>query len=89
MTPLIARMLNHAFHSGFIAAKNLPAHEPYNGNEQWEDYGPKWEEHDRNMKLAFVDGFDSVQSRSLPENTVESAWDCSESKYRLKDITNE
>jgi hypothetical protein len=99
MTPLIARMLKHAFLSGVVAAKNLPAHEPYNGNELWEDYDPMDEElkqlhavideHDKNMKLAFVDGFNSVESRSLHENTVESAWKDSETKYRQKDPLNE
>jgi len=98
MTLLIARMLNHAFHSGFVAAKNLPAHEPYNGNELWADYDPMdaqyalhaiIDEHDQSMKLAFVDGFNSVESRSLHENTVESAWKDSETKYRQKDPLNE
>jgi hypothetical protein len=40
MTPLIARMLKHAFLSGFVAARNIPAHEESDGNKAWVDYEP-------------------------------------------------
>lgn len=30
--------MQHAFLSGFIAAKNLPAHNPYCGMDHWGDY---------------------------------------------------
>lgn len=36
----LSNLLKHAFLSGFVAAKNLPAHEPYNGIESWVEYDP-------------------------------------------------
>ena len=40
MTPLMARMLKHAFQSGIVAARNIPGHEEIDGNKLWLDYEP-------------------------------------------------
>lgn len=36
----LSNLLKHAFLSGFVAAKDLPAHESYNDIESWVEYDP-------------------------------------------------
>jgi hypothetical protein len=40
MTSVIEKMQEYAFLSGFVAAKNLPAHENYNGVEEYKKFEP-------------------------------------------------
>lgn len=39
----LTQMLQHAFLSGFVAARNIPAHEPCDGNEAWAAYEPVYD----------------------------------------------
>lgn len=51
MNPLFPRMLNHAFLSGFVAAREIPPGDECDGTKAWTEYEPHPKDLERLEKL--------------------------------------
>lgn len=56
MNPLFPRMLNHAFLSGFVAAREIPPGDECDGTKAWTEYEPHPNDLERLTYLRVVPG---------------------------------